>query len=205
MPHLWQVLICACKPGSDTASLQWSQLFHAYLHVLLKTTDMQPCFTRSPSLTSQYCVQSLQYWLGGSSDNLENLLLNTVRAYVPDLKGVDIEVAEPQLFLDTGIWHPCAPCKFSSPWLSTKQLLCGVHVQCLTARSSHSPSWTPASNTPAPLACPDTSPACCTGGCVQGLKLACALLHVWDPLEPSHSSRQQHLGCTGCCYPCHSP
>ena len=55
-------------------------------------------------------TQSLQYWLGGSSDNLENLLLNTVRAYVPDLQGADIEVAEPQLFLDTGIWHPCAPC-----------------------------------------------------------------------------------------------
>ena len=68
-------------------------------------------------------MQSLQYWLGGSSDNLENLLLNTVRAYVPDLKGADIEVAEPQLFLDTGIWHPCAPCEapaelWNEKWLS---------------------------------------------------------------------------------------
>ena len=56
-------------------------------------------------------MQSLQYWLGGSADNLENLLLNTCRAYVPALQGTEIEVAEPQLFLDTGIWHPLAPCE----------------------------------------------------------------------------------------------
>ena len=68
-------------------------------------------------------MQSLQYWLGGSSDNLENLLLNTVRAYVPDLKGVELEVAEPQLFLDTGIWHPCAPCE-PSPQLCFSR---GIH------------------------------------------------------------------------------
>lgn len=55
------------------------------------------------------CLQSLQYWLGGSAENLENLLLNTAKAYTPDMKGSDIEVLEPQLFPDIGIWHPMAP------------------------------------------------------------------------------------------------
>lgn len=32
---------------------------------------------------------SLQYWLGGNSDNLENFLLNLTSQYVPALKGVD--------------------------------------------------------------------------------------------------------------------
>jgi cobalamin biosynthesis Mg chelatase CobN len=54
-------------------------------------------------------VQSLQYWLGGNAENLENLLLNTAGAYVPALKGVDFEICEPQLFPDVGIWHPLAP------------------------------------------------------------------------------------------------
>ncbi|GFH09094.1 magnesium chelatase subunit H, partial [Haematococcus lacustris] len=31
-------------------------------------------------------VQSLQYWLGGNADNLENLLLATAQQYVPALK-----------------------------------------------------------------------------------------------------------------------
>ena len=54
-------------------------------------------------------VNGLQYWLGGNSANLENLLLTISRAYVPALKGANIEVAEPQLFPDVGIWHPIAP------------------------------------------------------------------------------------------------
>ncbi|GIL68376.1 hypothetical protein Vafri_21675 [Volvox africanus] len=53
-------------------------------------------------------VNSLQYWLGGNSDNLENLLLNVCSAYVPALKGVDFSVAEPQQYPDVGIWHPLA-------------------------------------------------------------------------------------------------
>lgn len=54
-------------------------------------------------------VNSLQYWLGGNSENLENLLLSTAAAYVPALKGVDFATAEPELFPDVGIWHPVAP------------------------------------------------------------------------------------------------
>ncbi|EIE24949.1 magnesium chelatase subunit H [Coccomyxa subellipsoidea C-169] len=54
-------------------------------------------------------VQSLQYWLGGNAENLENLLLNTAQAYVPSLKGAQFDIIEPQLFPDVGIWHPLAP------------------------------------------------------------------------------------------------
>ncbi len=54
-------------------------------------------------------MQALQYWLGGSPANLENLLLATAQSYVPALAGQDFDVAEPQLFPDVGIWHPLAP------------------------------------------------------------------------------------------------
>jgi len=56
-------------------------------------------------------VQSLQYWLGGNTENLENLLISTAVAYVPALKGVDVgaTVEDPVLFPEVGIWHPTAP------------------------------------------------------------------------------------------------
>jgi len=54
-------------------------------------------------------VQGLQYWLGGNSDNLQNLLLSISEAYVPALNGADFAVAEPTLFPDVGIWHPLSP------------------------------------------------------------------------------------------------
>merc|ERR1719183_1234620 len=58
-------------------------------------------------------MNSLQYWLGGSSENLENFLLMISKAYVPELAGVDVgEVAEPVTFPDIGIWHPMAPTMF---------------------------------------------------------------------------------------------
>lgn len=90
-------------------------------------------------------VQSLQYWLGGNAENLENLLLNIARAYTPALKGADLDVAEPQLFPDVGIWHPLAPSArpHDSPhWMSRKQLCkfltvstcrhnVGVHLVCV--------------------------------------------------------------------------
>jgi magnesium chelatase subunit H len=37
-------------------------------------------------------MQSLQYWLGGSSDNIANFLLMLSKEYVPALKEVEIEV-----------------------------------------------------------------------------------------------------------------
>ena len=53
-------------------------------------------------------VQSLQYWLGGNSENLQNFLLTIAGAYVPALQGVTFEVADPELFPEVGIWHPMA-------------------------------------------------------------------------------------------------
>ncbi|KIZ00427.1 magnesium chelatase subunit H [Monoraphidium neglectum] len=48
-------------------------------------------------------VQSLQYWLGGNSENLQNFLLTIAGEYVPALQGVTFE-----LFPEVGIWHPMA-------------------------------------------------------------------------------------------------
>ena len=59
---------------------------------------------------------SFQYWLGGSSENLENFLLMLADQYV--LTDVDIDGApnddplkfeEPVTYPDMGIWHPLAP------------------------------------------------------------------------------------------------
>jgi len=54
-------------------------------------------------------MMSLQYWLGGSSDNIENFLLMLSKEYVPSLSEADFQIAEPVVFPDVGIWHPAAP------------------------------------------------------------------------------------------------
>ncbi len=43
---------------------------------------------------------------------LQNFLLTLVQAYVPSLKGVTFEIADPELFPEVGIWHPLAPCMY---------------------------------------------------------------------------------------------
>ena len=53
-------------------------------------------------------MMSFQYWLGGSSENLESMLLMLAK----DFTGADVKegaVAEPVLIPDKGIWHPMAP------------------------------------------------------------------------------------------------
>ncbi|TAF53501.1 MAG: DUF3479 domain-containing protein, partial [Oscillatoriales cyanobacterium] len=57
---------------------------------------------------------SFQYWLGGSSTNLENFLLMLADKYVyPDQGlGKNVDYAEPVVYPDTGIWHPLAPAMF---------------------------------------------------------------------------------------------
>ncbi|KAJ1408970.1 Magnesium chelatase, subunit H, N-terminal [Sesbania bispinosa] len=50
-------------------------------------------------------ILSLQFWLGGSPDNLQNFLKMISGSYVPALKGTKIEYSEPVLYLDSGIWH----------------------------------------------------------------------------------------------------
>lgn len=55
-------------------------------------------------------ILSLQFWLGGSPDNLQNFLKMIAVSYVPALKGnPGITYDDPVLFLDAGIWHPLAP------------------------------------------------------------------------------------------------
>jgi magnesium chelatase subunit H len=61
---------------------------------------------------------SFQYWLGGSSENLENFLLMLADRYV--LKGeagqgeapLSLQYRDPETFPDMGIWHPLAPTMF---------------------------------------------------------------------------------------------
>ncbi len=53
---------------------------------------------------------SFQYWLGGSSDNLENFLLMLADKYI--LKGRQLSFNEPVVYPDMGIWHPLAPTMF---------------------------------------------------------------------------------------------
>ena len=57
-------------------------------------------------------ILSLQFWLGGSPDNLENFLKMVSGSYIPALKETKIEYSEPVLYLDVGIWHPLAPCMY---------------------------------------------------------------------------------------------
>ncbi|MGF1535758.1 MAG: magnesium chelatase subunit H, partial [Elainellaceae cyanobacterium] len=55
---------------------------------------------------------SFQYWLGGSSENLENFLLMLVDRYGSHEKGEAIAYQEPVTYPDMGIWHPLAPQMF---------------------------------------------------------------------------------------------
>ena len=58
---------------------------------------------------------SFQYWLGGTPDNLRNLLLMLADKYAFPRGDTDrplLEVAEPVVFPDLGIWHPMAPAMF---------------------------------------------------------------------------------------------
>jgi len=58
---------------------------------------------------------SFQYWLGGTPDNLRNFLLMLADKYVfprGDSGRPALEVAEPVVFPDLGLWHPLAPGMF---------------------------------------------------------------------------------------------
>lgn len=57
-------------------------------------------------------IMSLQFWLGGSPENIENFFKMIAGSYVPSLKDTKLEFSDPVLYLDTGIWHPLAPCMF---------------------------------------------------------------------------------------------
>jgi magnesium chelatase subunit H len=59
---------------------------------------------------------SFQYWLGGSSENLENFLLMLADKYVfkgqSAQTGEALQYQEPVTYPDMGIWHPLAPRMF---------------------------------------------------------------------------------------------
>ena len=60
-------------------------------------------------------MMSFQYWLGGSPENLEALLLMMAQSYI--YEGEDMvkdEIAAPVLLPDLGIWHPLAPRVFEN-------------------------------------------------------------------------------------------
>ena len=63
---------------------------------------------------------SFQYWLGGSSENLENFLLMLADKYVYEESTVRVanseglQYAEPKVYPDMGIWHPMAMQMFES-------------------------------------------------------------------------------------------
>lgn len=57
-------------------------------------------------------ILSLQFWLGGSPENLLNFVKMISGSYIPALKGMKIAYSDPVLFLDSGIWHPLAPCMY---------------------------------------------------------------------------------------------
>jgi magnesium chelatase subunit H len=58
---------------------------------------------------------SFQYWLGGSSDNIENFLLMIADKYVTALPATTQAklINLPVVYPDVGIWHPCAPAMFT--------------------------------------------------------------------------------------------
>lgn len=57
---------------------------------------------------------SFQYWLGGSSENLENFLLMLADKYakVEANSNAPLQYQEPVTYPDMGIWHPLAPQMF---------------------------------------------------------------------------------------------
>jgi len=63
-------------------------------------------------------MMSLQYWLGGSPENIEALLLNLANNYVEEIREAgslkELEIKEPEVIPDQGIWHPMAPRVFES-------------------------------------------------------------------------------------------
>lgn len=53
-------------------------------------------------------MMSFQYWLGGSPQNLESMLLMLAKEFVSGASISSEAIAEPVLIPDKGIWHPMA-------------------------------------------------------------------------------------------------
>jgi magnesium chelatase subunit H len=68
---------------------------------------------------------SFQYWLGGSSDNLENFLLMLADKYVFLDKEQNVSYKDPVVYPDMGIWHPLSMKMFENvkeyfAWYNTR-------------------------------------------------------------------------------------
>ena len=57
-------------------------------------------------------ILSFQYWLGGSTENIENFLLMVADKYVTAAPTIEKPIAQPVVYPDVGIWHPVAPKMF---------------------------------------------------------------------------------------------
>ena len=71
-------------------------------------------------------IMSLQFWLGGSPENLENFLVMISNSYIPALQETNLQFNDPVVFLDTGIWHPLAPTMYDDVkeylnWYATRR------------------------------------------------------------------------------------
>jgi magnesium chelatase subunit H len=72
---------------------------------------------------------SFQYWLGGSSENLENFLLMLADKYCDpagSLRDAPLQYRDPVTYPDMGIWHPLAPQMFEDlkeylNWYASRQ------------------------------------------------------------------------------------
>eukprot|EP01038_Epipyxis_sp_PR26KG_P010990 gene10990-14764_t len=65
-------------------------------------------------------MMSFQYWLGGSPENLESMLLMLAKEFVVGAQVSDNAISEPVVIADKGIWHPLAPSVFESHESYTK-------------------------------------------------------------------------------------
>merc|ERR1719446_1454585 len=87
-------------------------------------------------------MMSLQYWLGGSPENIEALLLNLANNYVSEIqtKGLlkEVEVKEPVVIPDQGIWHPMAPRVFETV-AEYKQWLVEEHAPAIGLDANTAP------------------------------------------------------------------
>jgi len=57
-------------------------------------------------------MMSFQYWLGGSPENLESMLLMLAKDFIIGSQVSDASISEPVLIPDKGIWHPMADTVF---------------------------------------------------------------------------------------------
>ncbi len=104
---VWDHLTCS-SPCSCTRAQNNDNFEEGLLKLVRTLPKVLKYLPSDKAQDAKNFVNSLQYWLGGNSENLENLLLNTVSNYVPALKGVDFSVADPTAYPDVGIWHPLA-------------------------------------------------------------------------------------------------